>query len=509
MAEMRNYSTSLTRLLKGLWHMPAVLDTQIHGIRTDSRQVIKGDLFLALARDVEQARAHIHEAVSRGANAVIGDASVHHRPVMEEAGVVEIFLPELNVLMGEIAARFFQQPSREMTVIGITGTNGKTSVSHYIANFLSVQGMLTGVIGTLGYGIPTLDGEDLRETGYTTPDLVEVQRSLASLRDRGAKCVAMEVSSHGIEQSRVAGVQFTGAVFTNLSREHIDYHGSMENYGAAKRRLFQVSGLQFAVLNGDDPYSVDMASALSPEVKCVRYGEHESNDIRAEAACYDQGIAARVVAPQGAFDIRSELLGAFNLSNLLAVAGVALCLGCSLASLDGLGRLRAVTGRMQMLREPGCPTVVIDFAHTPDALEKVLLALRHHCRGKLVAVFGCGGDRDRGKRPQMAVLAERLADRIWVTSDNPRGESPEAIAADICAGFAHPETVSVQLDRAMAIRDAIGQSQPEDLVLVAGKGHETWQEVKGEKRYFSDLEQVRMVLQGLAKPVRAPDGADR
>lgn len=494
MSGHRSYTTNLAYLLKGIYHVPAVLDTQIHGIRTDSRQIKPGEMFVALSVRPEQVAAHIREAIARGATAVIADASVCAEPVVEEGGAVEIFLPDLTARVGEIAARYFKHPSHELSVIGITGTNGKTSVSHYVADYLSRDGLLTGVVGTLGFGIPELDGKDLRVTGYTTPDVVELHRSLALLRDRGARCAAIEVSSHGIEQGRIAGVRFEGAVFTNLSREHMDYHGTMENYGAAKRRLFQVPGLRFAVLNGDDAYASKIRSALSPDVRVLEYGFNVGNDIRVNTVDFDAGIQAQVHTPQGEVAIHSPLLGDFNLSNLLAVIGVGLGLGRSPQSFRHLDALTAVTGRMQMVHQPGCPMVVVDFAHTPDALEKVLLTLRPHCKGQLKVVFGCGGDRDKGKRPQMAAIAERLADQVWVTDDNPRTEESAQIIHDICAGFADMTVVAIQPDRARAIAQALAVSGPDDVILVAGKGHETWQEVKGEKTYFNDVEQVEIAL---------------
>lgn len=497
MSGHRTYATHLTQLLKGIYHVPAVLDTQIHGMRTDSRLIKPGELFLALSERLDQVIEHIHQAVANGATAVIADARVCASPVSEEGGAVEIFLPNLAARAGEIAARFFQQPSHDLSVIGITGTNGKTSVSHYVAEYLSHDGVLTGVVGTLGFGIPELDGKDLRVTGYTTPDVVELHRSLAVLRDRGARCAAIEVSSHGIEQARIAGVRFEGAVFTNLSREHMDYHGTMENYGATKRRLFQVPGLRFAVINGDDAYASEIRSVIRDDVQILSCGFNAGNDIRVTSAKFEAGIRAQVHTPQGDVAIHSSLLGDFNLSNLLAVIGVGLGLERSLQSFHHLDELMAVTGRMQMVHEPGCPMVVVDFAHTPDALEKVLKTLRPHCKGQLKVVFGCGGDRDKGKRPQMAALAEALADQIWVTDDNPRTEESAQIIQDICAGFADATVVALQPDRARAIAQALASSGPDDVILVAGKGHETWQEVKGQKSYFNDVEQVEIALGAL------------
>lgn len=505
MSGHRTYTTNLAHLLKGIYHVPSVLDTQIHGIRTDSRLIKPGELFLALSGRLDQVIDHIHQAVARGATAVIADARICASPVTEEGGAVEIFLPDLSAHAGEIAARFFQHPSHDLSVIGITGTNGKTSVSHYIAEYLSRDGLLTGVVGTLGFGIPELDGKDLRVTGYTTPDVVELHRSLALLRDRGARCAAIEVSSHGIEQGRIAGVRFEGAVFTNLSREHMDYHGTMENYGATKRRLFQVPGLRFAVINGDDAYASQIRAVLRDDVRVLNYGFNNGADIRVTSAQFDAGITAQVHTPQGDLQINSTLLGDFNLSNLLAVVGVGIGMGRALQGFRHLETLTAVTGRMQMVHQPGCPMVVVDFAHTPDALEKVLKTLRPHCKGQLKVVFGCGGDRDKGKRPQMAAIAETLADQVWVTDDNPRTEESAQIIQDICAGFADATVIAIQPDRAKAIAQALAASGPDDVVLVAGKGHETWQEVKGQKSYFNDVEQVEIALDalGCGKPLRS------
>ncbi len=493
-----SYSDSLARLLKGICKVPAALDTQIYGLALDSRQVKKGDLFLALSGSRSAATDHINEAVSRGANAVIAEGNLNQGKAFEDGFAVELFVDNLREKIGLIADRFFRSPSLDVSVIGVTGTNGKTSVTNYLANYFSYQGQSSGIIGTLGYGVVSQDKITLQETGFTTPNVVEVHRCLAELRDAGVKNVFMEVSSHGLSQNRVDGVRFEGAVFTNLSREHLDYHGTMQAYAESKMKLFVVEGLKFAVINRDDDYADSFLKIIPPTVNVLTYGLSERAQIYApEYQLHTEGsetIQATVNTPSGVINLQSGLIGIFNLSNLLAVVAVAEAKQALTECEKRISKLRSVSGRMQVFKAKGRPSVVVDYAHTPDALEKALNALKPHCEGKIVLVFGCGGDRDPGKRPQMAEIAERLADLLIVTDDNPRNEDPEKITREIVSGFSAGTVVTLEHDRRKAIRMAIDMAGQNDLVLIAGKGHETWQEIKGVKKYFSDIEQVKEML---------------
>jgi UDP-N-acetylmuramoyl-L-alanyl-D-glutamate--2,6-diaminopimelate ligase len=492
------YSDNLARLLKDICKVPSALDTHISGLSIDSRHVKKGDLFLALSGNCSNATDHIKEAIAKGANAVVAEGNLNNGKVFEDGLAVELFVNNLKDKVGLIADRFYRSPSRDMAVIGVTGTNGKTSVTHYLAQYFADEHNLSGVIGTLGYGVIGKAFSGLKETGFTTPNAVAVHRSLAELRDTGVSNVFMEVSSHGLDQGRVDGVRFEGAVFTNLTREHLDYHGTMQAYAESKCKLFRNPGLKFAVVNLDDAYAGQVIGSIPSGVDIFTYGIKSKADISVLdcqlGADSLSTIKADISSPAGEFNIHSSLIGLFNLSNLLAVISVALAKQSLKNCEQRIQALQPVNGRMQLVHLKNKPTVVIDYAHTPDALENALSALKPHCKGNMILVFGCGGDRDPGKRAEMATVAEKLADQIIVTDDNPRFESPEKITNDIFAGFKRPATVILEHERDAAIRFALEQASVNDLVLIAGKGHESWQEIKGEKTHFSDLEQVQINL---------------
>ncbi|TNC81585.1 MAG: UDP-N-acetylmuramoyl-L-alanyl-D-glutamate--2,6-diaminopimelate ligase [Oleiphilus sp.] len=503
MTKHHTYTTDLSRLLDGICPVPAVLDTRIHGLQIDSRQVKTGDLFIALSGENYSAQDHLQEAIEKGANAVLVEGNVLNGKVHESGQAIELYLPNLRKVVGRLASRFFQKPANDLKVIGVTGTNGKTSVSHYIAQLLQLNGFKTGVIGTLGYGFPFSDS-GLSALERTTPSVIDVHRYLAEMRDSSADCVAMEVSSHGLDQGRVDEVLFEGAVFTNLTRDHLDYHGSMEEYGRAKRKLFERPGLKFAVLNIADPYSETILSALDPSVEVIGYsikGESRSGSvfnncslILAEPKPMDLGIYAEINMPEGRFELRSDLIGRFNLSNLMAAMGVCTGLGGSLEKLEQASEIRPVRGRMEMIRKPGFAAVVVDYAHTPDALENLLEAVRPYCQGQLHLMFGCGGDRDPGKRAEMAKIADKLADHIVLTDDNPRTEDPKAIVEDILKGFASERGVEVIHGRATAIENLLRTAKPDDIVVLAGKGHESYQEIDHKRIDFSDIEVARKAM---------------
>ena len=486
---------SLSPLLEGFADAGALGDLRIRGLTLDSRQARPGDAFVALRGSRTHGIGFAADAVARGATLVLAEA-----PAVAgfTPGVPVLWIDDLHARLGEIAARFHGHPSRALRIVGVTGTNGKTSTVQLLTQALSRLGHRAASIGTLGAG---LYGQ-LDEGERTTPDAISVQRLLAQFRDRSATHVAMEVSSHALEQGRVGAVDFEVAAFTNLTRDHLDYHGTMAAYGAAKAKLFAWPGLKTAVVNVDDDFGRGLAMRLPAGVRALRTSAADVGgaEVVAQAiATSAEGLAFTLRTPWGAQAIQSALLGRFNVDNLLAVAA---CLGALGEPFDRIveviGALAPVNGRMNRLGGDGRhPLVVIDYAHTPDALEQALVALRAHCAGRLVCVFGCGGERDAGKRPQMGAIAERLADVAIVTDDNPRGEDGDAIVAQILAGM--QQATTVQRDRAAAIDVAIAQAGPDDVVLIAGKGHETYQEGAAGRRPFDDLAVARAVLAQTAR----------
>ncbi len=465
-------------------------DALIRELTLDSRKVRPGDLFLAVPGYQQDGRVHIADAIAHGAAAIAYEAEGAADMMAVSAELVPV--RNLAGQLSAIAGRFYGEPSRSLHLVGITGTNGKTSVSYLIAQALDVLGERCGIIGTLGTGF---HGE-LVLGQHTTPDAIGVQANLANLRKQGARAVAMEVSSHGLAQGRVAALAFDVAVFTNLSRDHLDYHGSMEAYGEVKARLFEMPGLRCRVVNLDDDLGRSLA-VERPESRLLTYSLSDKSAYLycPETRLADDGIHARLVTPQGERSLRSPLLGRFNVSNVLAAVGALLGMNYPLDEiLAVLPNIQGPAGRMQRLGGGGRPLVVVDYAHTPDALEKVLGALRPHTRGKLVCLFGCGGDRDRGKRALMAQVAERLADHVVVTDDNPRNEEPLQILEEIRTGFEKADHVAFVPGRAAAIASCIASSDVDDVILLAGKGHEDYQEIKGERLPFSDLEQASIAL---------------
>jgi UDP-N-acetylmuramoyl-L-alanyl-D-glutamate--2,6-diaminopimelate ligase len=409
-----------------------------------------------------------------------------------------LWIENLREHVGEIAARFFDRPSGALHVIGVTGTNGKTSIVQLLASALQTLGARAATIGTLGAGLVGA----IQPGERTTPDAVSVQALLAQFRDAAATHLAMEVSSHALEQGRVNAIEFEVAVFTNLTRDHLDYHGTMENYGAAKRKLFAWPDLRAAVINVDDAFGRELMAQLPNHVQGLPYAVDAADaSIRArEVRSSGAGLRFQLSTPWGGGEVASPLLGRFNVYNLLAVAGCLGTLGYTFAQIqEALAGLQSVAGRMNRLSGgAGAPLVVIDYAHTPDALEQALSSLRAHCAGRLICVFGCGGERDQGKRPQMGAIAERLADRVIVTDDNPRGEDGDVIVAQIVAGLTHRERADVQRDRAEAIALALREARGGDVVLIAGKGHEPYQEIGGKKFPFDDLAVARRALESIA-----------
>ena len=467
-------------------------DLAITGLVLDSRDLQPGDAFVAIAGFGAHGLNFVDQARQAGAAAILFQPPA---PDDLPAPADAIAVPELRTRMGKMADAFHGQPSRHMTMVGVTGTSGKTSTVQLIAQALTLRGIRTGTIGTLGAG---LHGEE-RATGFTTPLVLQTHALLGSLRAAGARAVAMEVSSHALEQGRVDAVHYDIAVFTNLSRDHLDYHGDMAAYGAAKARLFVRPGLHSAVINLDDAFGAQLPDSVDASVRVI--GTSARGDTRAQVRAGNVqldagGIGFDLHADGTALPVHSALLGRFNIDNLLAVAAVLLATGERLQDIvDVLERVQPIPGRMNRLGGDGTrPLVVVDYSHKPDPLQIALESLRGHLRGRLICVFGCGGERDRGKRPLMAAIAESAADVVIVTDDNPRGEDGDGIVAGIMAGFERPDAVIVQRDRAAAIDQAIAMATADDIVLIAGKGHETYQEIAGEKYPFDDTAVARAAL---------------
>ena len=467
-------------------------DIVVHGLSLDSRAVGVGDAFVALKGGTAHGITFARKAFEQGAAVVLAEAPA---PSAFDAVEPVIWLDGLRARAGAIAARFHGEPSRTLRTIGVTGTNGKTSTVQLLAQALTALGATAATIGTLGAGLHgrIVEGE------RTTPDAISLQGLFADFRDAGAGYVAMEVSSHALEQGRVNAVDFVAAVFTNLTRDHLDYHGTMEAYGAAKARLFVWPGLKHAVVNVDDAFGRELVAQIADGVQLLRTGvDNADADVRAtNVVTSTAGIAFDLSTPWGSAPVRTSLLGRFNVANLLGVVATLGALGFEFSAIVAtVAQLTPVDGRMNRLGgDANAPLVVVDYSHTPDSLEQALTSLRAHCDGKLYCVFGCGGDRDAGKRPIMGGIAERLADVAIVTDDNPRTEDGDAIVAAVVAGFADRSRAVVQRDRAQAIAWAVGNAQPGDVVLIAGKGHEPYQEIGGKKFPFDDLVEARKALE--------------
>lgn len=488
----------LASLLDGFTNDTPALS--ISGLALDNRQIQAGMAFVALQGTRQHGLAYAAAAIEAGAVVVL------YEPVADLAlpvlKVPLVAVPQLPKVLGLIAQRFYQVTAADLYVIGVTGTDGKTSTTHFIAEALDHVGDQTAVLGTLGVGKPGI----LQKGTHTTPDAIQVQKQFYDLKQQDFKTVAMEVSSHALDQGRVKGVQFEVAVLTNLTRDHLDYHGTVEAYAEAKRKLFHWPALQHAVLNLDDAFGQRLADELSQSAVTVwGYGVGEAanypvNSVIATAAKFDaQGIQAIVATPLGVGELTAPVLGRFNLYNLLAALSSLLAKGLALdAALAALQQVQTVPGRMQRIHVTGKADgvlVVVDFAHTPTALQQALRAAKAHTTRRLIGVFGCGGDRDVGKRPLMAKIAEQEANLIIVTDDNPRTENPETIFSHIRAGFAQPENIAFEHDRAVAIRLAIQQAQAGDTVVIAGKGHETVQILADCSLPFDDRIQAELALQ--------------
>ncbi|MCC5884862.1 MAG: UDP-N-acetylmuramoyl-L-alanyl-D-glutamate--2,6-diaminopimelate ligase [Gammaproteobacteria bacterium] len=473
---------------------PDKLRLHVQGIMLDSRRIRPGEMFLALPGLLRDGRAFIGEAVARGAAVICVDGAVTAADREAAQGVPIFGIDDLDVVAGSLAAAYYDNPSRALKVLGVTGTNGKTSCSHHLAEMLQRLGATAGICGTLGNGFPG----QLRSTGLTTADAVSLQRTLAWMRDSGANWVAMEVSSHALDQNRVAGITFSGALFTNLSRDHLDYHGSMAAYAESKRQLFLTPGLDVAVINRDDAYGCALMDRVPTPLDVLDFS------LRDPAAAVhltalardDQGAHASVVSPWGRGELHTRLLGDFAVSNLLGCVTLLAGLGLPFAEVLGAADVTPVSGRMQPFAHPDGITLVVDYAHTPDALAKALAALHEYFSGQVLCVFGCGGERDPGKRPEMGREAIAAAGFVVITDDNPRSEDGDAIVRDILGGIPAGSAVAIERDRRRAIELALAQARPGDVVLIAGKGHEDYQDGPAGRVHYSDLETAAELTRG-------------
>ncbi|MFO8024141.1 UDP-N-acetylmuramoyl-L-alanyl-D-glutamate--2,6-diaminopimelate ligase [Thiohalophilus sp.] len=503
-AQVKQIVMTLGKLLDGIISVPASLDYELKHMTADSREVSEDSLFVARRGLSVNGEDYIEQAIVRGATAVLREMRNDDGAVTplgwqtSKSGktVPVVAIKNLSGKLGMLADRFYASPSAELFVVGITGTNGKTSCSQFVAQSLS-QKQACGVIGTLGRG---LYGQ-LEASGHTTPDVIANHHWLATMRDQGADSVVMEVSSHALDQQRVDNIRFDCAVFTNLTHEHLDYHGDMASYAAVKQKLFRMPGLKTAVVNQDDPYGRELLAIIDGSVKVISYGtqkEYEPGLLAEKIEALPEGLRFDVKSSFGEGQIETPLLGYFNVSNLMAALGVLLARGMAFnEALERLAHVSTVSGRMETLGGGELPLVVIDYAHTPDALRHVLCALREHTKGTLSCVFGCGGERDKQKRPLMGKIAEQYADRVIVTNDNPRHDNPVDIIEQILAGMRMPDRAYVEQDRKRAIEAVIQGSESQDVILIAGKGHENNQIVGDEMRPFSDLAEAQLQLKRL------------
>jgi UDP-N-acetylmuramoyl-L-alanyl-D-glutamate--2,6-diaminopimelate ligase len=482
----------LRDLLKALSISRVIGNDQIEvtGITADSRRVKPGDLFVCLTGFTVDGHKYATKAAEAGAIAILAEKEI-------QADVTTVYVPDTRRAMAILADLIYKQPSHEIKVIGVTGTNGKTTTTHIIRSIMEQAGYPTGVIGTIEMRI----GDQVRQTVNTTPDAIDLQEALRWMADEGARYAAIEVSSHALDLGRVRGVRFAGGVFTNLSRDHLDYHQTMENYKQAKSLLFSQLGndyepeqMKYAVLNMDDPASEYFARVTS--VPVVRYGMQNPGDITAtDVKMNAQGTTFTLVTFKGSTEVYTPLMGMFNIYNILAGVGVCLMEGISLEQIkQGLANLQGVRGRFERVDAGQDYTVIVDYAHTPDGLENVLKTIDEFATGKVYCIVGCGGDRDRTKRPLMAQIAAAYSHVAVLTSDNPRSEEPAAIIDDMVAGLIEknvPEEKYVTIvDRREAIRYTINQAKPGDVVLIAGKGHETYQIIKDKVHHFDDKEEA-------------------
>jgi UDP-N-acetylmuramoyl-L-alanyl-D-glutamate--2,6-diaminopimelate ligase len=484
-------SVKLSALLADI--APECAAIPVRGLQVDSRRLQSGDVFLAVPGDMHDGRDYIQAAVAAGVAAIVAEAGLTDIQRATAGPLPLIEVKGLALQLGTIAARYYNFPSRAMHVVGITGTNGKTTTSKLLAQLLRHEFKTCGVIGTLGATLT----DQVSDAINTTPDAITLQSQLAQWQGQRVGHAVLEVSSHSLVQGRVSALEFDTAVFTNLTHDHLDYHGDMGSYGLAKSQLFEAAGLKTAIINMDDDYAASILDLVAPTTEVFGYsvtGNPVAGNpvavVATDVHYHDSGLEARIETPWGAGVLHSPLAGDFNLSNLLAALCAACVAGMSLDKVLQLTPdLQGVAGRMEYVANDRGLQLIVDYAHTPDALQHALTALRAHVQGELICVFGCGGDRDADKRPLMGRIASEYADRVIITSDNPRNEIPAAIIEDIARGASG--NVEIEVDRAVAIRLAVAVAAPGDCILVAGKGHESYQQIGTERSSFSDVAQLR------------------
>ncbi len=469
-------------------------DLTFSSITLDSRKVTPGALFIAVNGQKIDGRQFITQAIEKGAKAILCETNEREKHLSQSKiqGVVVLYYYALKEKLSELAGDFYQHPAEQLTLVGVTGTNGKTTVSQLLAQWSHLLGQKSAVMGTIGNGILG----QVTPAKNTTGSPLEIQQTLAQFVQEKVTFCAMEVSSHGLDQYRVEGLNFSAGIFTNLSRDHLDYHGDMENYAKAKKALFQRLTCQHKIINADDEVGAswleEMPDAVA--VSCHKtYAVKQKQWLKADEIIFNEkGVEIQFSSSWGKGHLQSHLIGLFNVNNLLLAMATLLSLGYALEDLCASAeKLTGVCGRMEMLPRLGLATAIVDYAHTPDALMKALQASRQHCQGDLWCVFGCGGDRDRGKRPLMGHIANQLADHVILTDDNPRTEDPELILQDIEAGMLGPKSWQRIHNRKTAIHSALSQAQAQDIVLIAGKGHEDYQIIGQEVLPFSDQETVK------------------
>jgi len=506
----------LDKLLDGFVADDCAVDAHCHvaGLSLDSRQIDEGFLFIACQGTQQHGLAFAETAIKAGAAAIVYEKSLAHQDEisayidsLQSVKIPIIEVDKLSVKVGFIADRFYGRPSQSLRVTGITGTNGKTSCSHYLAE-LFARTNKTAVMGTLGNGLCG----DLKASSNTTPDAVTVHHFMAQMLEQEVRDVVMEVSSHGLDQGRVNSVHFDTAIFTNLSRDHLDYHKNMQQYGYSKQKLFSMPGLRYAVINADDEFGRELLETLPDTVQSVAYSLSDAMNADASVlrislmhlGCVqgsdlqftEAGLSMQVSSPWGDTVVKSSLYGRFNAENILAVLAAALTKGMRLSdAVERIKGLTSVAGRMQRVEgTKKQPTVIVDYAHTPDALEQVLTAVKTHCRKKVWCVFGCGGERDTGKRALMGTVADAHADEIVLTDDNPRGESNDNIVKQIQLGIQRSDNLIVEHDRDLAINYAIKHASSGDVVVIAGKGHEDYQLIGEQRIAFNDVDAAKKAL---------------
>lgn len=505
MAATKQARWALGELMHGLLPAPGLSASlqalPISGLSLSADSVQPGDVFIALQGAKQHGLAYAEQAIARGALAILWEIPANGVTPIQAAGlrVPAQGIAQLRSLLGWVSARFYGMPSELLQITAVTGTDGKTSVTHLLTQAWGLLGKASAQIGTLGVGRL----ESLCDLGMTTPDALTLQQQFAAFTAEGIKHVVMEASSHALDQGRLHGTQIEQAIFTGLARDHLDYHGDEASYAAAKQRLLAWPQLKQAILRAGDAYAEQWHAQIRSDVTSIRYGLQHDAEIQAvitdPAGSAQPGMRFEIQGVMGKGVVQSALLGRFNVENLLAVFAALRLQDVSLAdALDVLHNLQPVPGRMQSLQHPGLPTAVVDYAHTPQALEAALSSLRATHSGPISIVFGCGGERDSGKRALMGAVAERLADQVWLTNDNPRSEDPQAILSQILTGFIQPERAHIELDRAQAIQQALASTVANGMVLIAGKGHETTQQIGAEHLPFHDPLAVQQAFDALS-----------